>query len=352
MAVFNSYSKKTLPADDDTVLIYDSANGNNKQMKYSDLAKAIIEQYTGTTLNGSAQSVKSFINAFVGIDKNIASGTDLNDLTTPGIYGCQNSSVASTLLNNPEPARGFSLFVMRKSDTLLSQIIVATSMIYTRTMINNGWQSWYKYEGVGTTLEKSIPANADLNSYNAEGVYFAPTSAITSTLVNLPDTAEGAGFSLRVYALSATSCCQILQMAGTQRKVYVRSSSAGNWGIWCRLPDYEKEVEPIANRIKRLGYRHFYIGSNTSATFSIDNSAHVKMIVTSTVAACMGEFLIVSTSVGNLRVVELYKGVNLSIDTSAQGKITVTNGSTSAGIHIKFLILNDNSSDYSITMDT
>lgn len=46
MAIFNTYASKSLPADDDTVLIYDSETGKNKQMKYSDLAKAIIEQFS------------------------------------------------------------------------------------------------------------------------------------------------------------------------------------------------------------------------------------------------------------------------------------------------------------------
>ncbi len=50
MAIYNSYASKLLPADDDTVLIYDSETGKNKQMRYGDLAKAIIEQFSNEFL--------------------------------------------------------------------------------------------------------------------------------------------------------------------------------------------------------------------------------------------------------------------------------------------------------------
>lgn len=148
MAVFNSYSKKTLPADDDTVLIYDSANGNNKQLKYSDLAKAIIEQYTGTTLNGSAQSVKSFVDKFVGT--NITNGTDLNDLIVPGFYYCVSSTIAGSLANCPTTAVNFTLIVMNKGGALTrNQILIsggsAISRIFTRTRTSSAWSAWKSF---------------------------------------------------------------------------------------------------------------------------------------------------------------------------------------------------------------
>ena len=142
MAIFNSYASKSLPDNNDTVLIYDSATGKNKQMKYSDLARAIIEQYAGSSLNGSNQSVKNAINSAVGT--NIAANTDLNSLTVPGFYYCPGASAAQSLENCPTTAN-FTMIVMRKAADLQNQLIIAgnaVARIYVRTRTSSAWQPW------------------------------------------------------------------------------------------------------------------------------------------------------------------------------------------------------------------
>ena len=59
MAQFNSYPTKATPIAADTVLIYDSAGAVLKQVPI----KNLFENYAGTSLGGSAQTVKSAIDA-------------------------------------------------------------------------------------------------------------------------------------------------------------------------------------------------------------------------------------------------------------------------------------------------
>lgn len=233
----------------------------DKDTADSAFGKYVIEQYTGTTLNGSAQSVKSFVDGFVG--KNIASNTDLNDLTAPGFYYCSSAATAQSLENCPITAN-FSMIVMRKSGSLQSQLIIS---------------------------------GAPLNP-----------------------------------------------------RIYTRTRTSSGWGAWKSLAIMENDVTPLQERIGRLGYKHFYINPNSSATFSVDNATHAKMIITSTAVACMAEILLVTTTAGAFRTVEIHKGSAITITTNT-GKITVANGSTQVGIHVKFLILNDDSSDRQITLD-
>ena len=79
--------------------------------------------------------------------KAIESNTNLNDLTTPGLYGCSNSTVAGTLVNSPVSGSGFSLLVTNKSNAYQMQILFYRGTIYSREKTSNGWGSWYKFTG-------------------------------------------------------------------------------------------------------------------------------------------------------------------------------------------------------------
>ena len=79
--------------------------------------------------------------------KAIASNTNMNDLTTPGLYGCANSTVAGTLVNSPVSGAGFSLLVTNKSSAYQMQILFYGSAIYSRGKTSGGWESWYRFTG-------------------------------------------------------------------------------------------------------------------------------------------------------------------------------------------------------------
>ena len=79
------------------------------QVDYSTLAKAIIEQWNGSNLGGSNRTLKSIIDEINGSyvpykassPIMIQQNTDLNTLTTTGIYYCNTTNIASTLTNCP-----------------------------------------------------------------------------------------------------------------------------------------------------------------------------------------------------------------------------------------------------------
>jgi len=87
------------------------------------------------------------ITAFANTE--IVSNTDLNSLTTPGLYDCKNSTVAGTLSHCPVSA-GFAMIVLKKG-SYASQMIHYGSKLYTREKSSAGWGSWYVYNGTAVS---------------------------------------------------------------------------------------------------------------------------------------------------------------------------------------------------------
>ena len=74
----------------------------------------------------------------------IVNGTDLNSLTTPGMYYCSMNSIAATLLNSPT-ANAFSLLVEKHAGVKQTLTIYLSNDV--RTWIRNfysSWGSWYQ----------------------------------------------------------------------------------------------------------------------------------------------------------------------------------------------------------------
>ena len=135
MARFDTYAKKTTPVADDTVLIYDSKNRNNKQLKVSDLGKYIVDNFSGS-IRGTS----------------ITTGTDLNDLTTPGAYFCATSAIAGSLVNCPI-GTNFTMLVMKKHTNLQTQVLFASTRILFRTRTSSGWETWYTMANMENDVE-------------------------------------------------------------------------------------------------------------------------------------------------------------------------------------------------------
>lgn len=106
----------------DYLLGIDSAEGY--QMLISDIAKKIVEDYAGSTLLGTAQSVASALNNLLSatalINSNyftqIPNGSDLDTYVTPGVYGVASNSAAKSLSNCPVES-SFKLVVEDRTTT-------------------------------------------------------------------------------------------------------------------------------------------------------------------------------------------------------------------------------------------
>jgi hypothetical protein len=100
-------------------------------------------------------ATKASISDVYGIGTAIESGTDLNNLTTAGVYTCPTVTVANTLTNAPITGSAFRLEVKYlNSSTRIRQecyILSDTSTYYARTYTSTGWKPWYMFAGTAVT---------------------------------------------------------------------------------------------------------------------------------------------------------------------------------------------------------
>ena len=87
----------------------------------------------------------------------IASNTDLNTITTAGIYRCKTSAIANTLQNNPYTGAAFNLVTLLTQDGGIRQLFLVGNAsndgnkIYTRNYANSKWSEWYELYGTHNT---------------------------------------------------------------------------------------------------------------------------------------------------------------------------------------------------------
>ena len=98
---------------------------------------------------------KASISDVYGVGTAIESGTDLNNLTTAGLYTCATVTIANTLTNAPITGSAFRLEVKYlNNSTRLRQecyILSDTSTYYARTYTSTGWKPWYMFTGTAVT---------------------------------------------------------------------------------------------------------------------------------------------------------------------------------------------------------
>lgn len=85
-------------------------------------------------------------------------------------------------------------------------------------------------------IPQSIPNNADLNTYQTEGVYISASSTVTATLSNCPFT--GSGFRLEVKRIASASgrVCQVIYPNSSQGGHFIRlKTTATTWYSWKKI---------------------------------------------------------------------------------------------------------------------
>lgn len=126
----------------------------------SDVAKKIIEDYAGSTLAGSAQSVQAALAALNSKKYELGStpgnflnnNDDLNQFYTPGNFACKTNVTASSLSNCPTTS-AFKLIVEYATgngtpcQTIIEYNTGTRYYRYTTKADGTGWSPWYKFEG-------------------------------------------------------------------------------------------------------------------------------------------------------------------------------------------------------------
>lgn len=97
MASWDSYTEKTTPADNDTLMIKDTAGGANKRTPFSGVWNWIVKKLASAVISQLETTNKSIIPAinelnsktFQNSSKTITSGVDWNTITDSGVYKVQ-----------------------------------------------------------------------------------------------------------------------------------------------------------------------------------------------------------------------------------------------------------------------
>ena len=146
MRISNLSSKSGNPTASDYLVLDDGTTVT--KIDYNKLAKAIIENYAGSTIAGSAQTLKAALDSLNSKwHKNINADQDLNNLTDIGLYDCPTGAIAQTLSNCPASSN-FVMQVYLKG-SYHTQLIIDGTNIYIRSQVSSGWLRWYKLTGTG-----------------------------------------------------------------------------------------------------------------------------------------------------------------------------------------------------------
>lgn len=135
-----------------------NSNNESEKINYTLLAKAIIEQWTGSTLAGSAQSVKSALDSLNSnsiLGRTATYSGNVNDLKTPGIWYATTSAT-----NIPTGYTAVHIIVLVNS-TRVVQIAIqyGGTMVAVRTSADGGstWGDW-RYQ----------PTRAEMDALNSK----------------------------------------------------------------------------------------------------------------------------------------------------------------------------------------
>ena len=234
-----------------------AGSSSEVQVDYATLARAIIEQWTGSSLGGSNRSLKAILDEISGnyvpfklySPTMIAQNTDLNTLTTAGSYYCNGNNIAATLVNCPVNVTfRMNVYTIWSRDSgsyayIFQEIIPYNStVIYRRRCATGATADAWTY-GDWTLLSDptayrgtAINEGDDLNDYRTPGKYLSGDSTRTGTLLHCPVT--GNGFTMTVEVSSATYFKQII--IANDMSIYIRRlSSGGVWGSWYKVTTTE-----------------------------------------------------------------------------------------------------------------
>lgn len=146
--------------------VYKSSNNTIEVVAYLPSINYFNKFYTCSKTSGTWHAWLGFDNVY-GYGRTLASGTDLNTITTPGKYTTNSTSTANSLVNKPPydtPGAKVSMYEVEpfSSTGLIQKCFVfksgtgadrGTPEMYVRTgtYANNVW-TWYTWYSVGLTI--------------------------------------------------------------------------------------------------------------------------------------------------------------------------------------------------------
>lgn len=151
MKDINSATKVTAIDASDQLFVSDGGTALAK-IDYNVLAKAIIEQYTGSSVAGKAQSLKAALdtlnsNAYMlSLGTAIPSGADLASYTAPGTFYISSNNIASSLNALPENTAGRFMIETEGTTGAVRQVYrpYNSTLEYVRRISGSTITTWEK----------------------------------------------------------------------------------------------------------------------------------------------------------------------------------------------------------------
>lgn len=172
----------------------------------------------------------------------ITAGTNLNDVTTAGVYQVTSYSIANSLLNKP-PAFAINpayVNVFNNGATAIQewQTVPVGSNPAPRVIRfrdNAGvWGAWRRADVEGVVSQSVITANTDLNTLGGTQVYVVPSYSVAITLQNMPPGMTQPMVIKSYVAGSVTFHEATAWVSKDQTVTWVRSQLAGVWSAWAK----------------------------------------------------------------------------------------------------------------------
>ena len=174
----------------------------------------------------------------------ITSGTDLNNIITPGAYRASTNAIAKSLINSPTETSFRLIVTIGTSSTRLYQFALQNSktsgMVFVRALYDDTWSPWALLAnssnalGLLATGTISISDGADLDTYTTAGNYIALTNIVAASLVHSPVTR-----SFRLEVMETTIAGRIYQFVFENRTknpgVYFRNRVDDTWSDWDKI---------------------------------------------------------------------------------------------------------------------
>ena len=143
MATWDSYTQKATPADNDTLMIKDTAGAANKRTPFSGVWNWIVNKLTSAVISQLETTNKSIIPAINELNSKFTMNSnetiDCNE-TTKFLVFCNNDSE-----NLPLTSYGTLMTLVRDQNIRVQLFWSSTSenRMYTRIKSVTGWGAWY-----------------------------------------------------------------------------------------------------------------------------------------------------------------------------------------------------------------
>ena len=248
----NELPTKTAPSTGDKMLMIGTAE--EYQIDYDKLASAILNKLSTQSFSSLDTTSKTVLGAIDELNSKsyslsggtvIYSGSDMNadKYKNPGNYYCNNNDVVASLVNSPFT----SAFILKVDQATGSEEYPRQTFTrYTDGRIaqrkhdpyNKQWSDFAYFSDDATLFAgKAINSGDDLNDYITPGIYYSENSAITESLLNMPEYFTS-GFSLDIKSLNSGGSIQTITYTSASNAgsiIYTRRRSGSLWSNWYKF---------------------------------------------------------------------------------------------------------------------